>query len=292
MEALIRRRPLLSYFILTFAVSWLMAFAIAAPHLMRHEPASKITGILMFPVMLIGPSLAGVLLTRVTAGKQGLRDLRARLLNVRVAPRYFLLLLLPPVLVLGVLLVLRASVSSAFEPNRFVLGVLFAIPAGVLEEIGWTGYAYPRLLERFNALAAGVLLGLLWSLWHLPVIDYLGAATPHGSELFAFFCSFTAAMTAMRVIMGWMYTNTRSVLLIQLMHISSTASLVVFSPPRATPSQEVLWYALYAVALWIVVAALAPGLRRRRRPLAEVMSAIPDVANDDDFAGIQDDGRS
>ena len=262
MEALIKRRPLLSYFTLTFAISWLMAGAVAAPHLLHHEPPSKITGILMFPVMLLGPSLSGLLLTRITAGRAGLRDLGARMLAVRVAPGQFLPLLLPPALVLIILLGLSASVSRAFEPNRFVLGVLFGVPAGFLEEIGWTGYAYPRLLERFNALAAAVLLGLMWSLWHLPVIDYLGAATPHGTALLPFFFSFAIAMTAMRVIMGWMYTNTRSVLLVQLMHVSSTGALVIFSPPRATPLQETFWYGLYGVALWLIVAVPAPGMKR------------------------------
>jgi hypothetical protein len=63
-------------------------------------------------------------------------------------------------------------------------------------------------------------------------------------------------MTAMRVIVSWVYVNTGSVLFAQLMHISSTASLVVFSPPRVTAGQETLWYFVYAAALWTVVALL------------------------------------
>jgi hypothetical protein len=60
-------------------------------------------------------------------------------------------------------------------------------------------------------------------------------------------------MTAMRVLISWLYTNTKSVLITQLMHISSTGSLVIFSPPAVSPRQEVIWYALYGVALWIAV---------------------------------------
>jgi uncharacterized protein len=63
-------------------------------------------------------------------------------------------------------------------------------------------------------------------------------------------------MSAMRVLIGWAYANTTSVLLAQLIHISSTGALVVLSPTRVTPAQEALWYGVYAVALWIVVAVV------------------------------------
>jgi uncharacterized protein len=59
-------------------------------------------------------------------------------------------------------------------------------------------------------------------------------------------------MTAMRVLICWLYTNTKSVLIAQFMHISSTGSLVIFSPPAVSAQQEVIWYALYGMALWVV----------------------------------------
>ena len=64
-------------------------------------------------------------------------------------------------------------------------------------------------------------------------------------------------MTAMRVLIAWAYCNTKSLLLSQLLHASSTGSLVVFSPPHVTAAQESLWYALYAAVLWLVVAVVA-----------------------------------
>jgi hypothetical protein len=64
-------------------------------------------------------------------------------------------------------------------------------------------------------------------------------------------------MTAMRVLIGWIYTNTKSVVLAQLMHASSTGSLVIFSPGGVTAGQETMWYAVYAVALWLVVGMVA-----------------------------------
>jgi len=64
-------------------------------------------------------------------------------------------------------------------------------------------------------------------------------------------------MTAMRVLIGWIYVNTKSVFLAQLMHVVSTGSLVVLSPPRATAGQETAWYLVYAAALWTVVMIVA-----------------------------------
>jgi membrane protease YdiL (CAAX protease family) len=85
------------------------------------------------------------------------------------------------------------------------MGVLFGVPAGLLEEIGWTGFAFPRKSSRHNPLGASILLGLLWSLWHLPVVNYLGTATPHGAYWFPFFLVFAFAMTAMRVLISWAF---------------------------------------------------------------------------------------
>jgi len=244
----------IAYFALTFMVSWIGALAVALPHLLRHESLPKLTGILMFPVMLLGPSLIGLLLTRIIEGTSGLATLFSRMLVARVSGKWYALLLLAPCLILSVLLVLEKFWSPVFAPNGFLMGVLFGVPAGFVEEIGWMGFAFPALSRQRSAFSAAVLLGLLWGFWHLPVIDFLGTATPHGSHLLQYFFVFVAAMTAMRVLIAWLYTNTESVLLSQLMHVSSTGSLVILSPPGVTAQQEALWYGVYAGVLWTVVA--------------------------------------
>jgi len=92
-----------AYFALTFAISWSGALAVAAPHLIRHESLPKLTGILMFPVMLLGPCLAGILLTWLVDGRAALRDLRARMSPFRIPARWFATLFIPPLLVLSLL---------------------------------------------------------------------------------------------------------------------------------------------------------------------------------------------
>ena len=252
-----QRHHVVAYFVLTFAISWSGAFLVVAPRLLRHEPVPKIDGILMFSVMLLGPSFSGIFLTRIVDGKSGLRDLFSRMRRPQVPMAWFAPLLIPPALILSVLLGLKTFVSPSFAPNFFLLGLLFGVPAGLFEEIGWTGYVFPKMSRNLGALPASVLLGLLWGLWHLPVIDYLGTATPHGAYWSHYFLAFTAAMTAMRVLIGWIYVNTKSVFLAQLMHVVSTGSLVVLSPPRATAGQETAWYLVYAAALWTVVMIVA-----------------------------------
>jgi hypothetical protein len=63
-------------------------------------------------------------------------------------------------------------------------------------------------------------------------------------------------MAAMRILIAWFYEHTQSIALAQLIHISSTGTLVVLSPPAVTPAQEAAWYVLYAAALWALALLL------------------------------------
>jgi len=261
-----RRYPSVRYFLWTFAISWTGALAVVAPRILRGEPVPKFAGLMMFPVMLLGPSIAGILLTWLTVGKNGVGSLAGRMRPFRSPVGWYTALLIPPALIWCVLLVLQARVSPVFAPNHFWIGLSFGIAAGFVEEIGWMGYAFPTMTSRHNALSCAVALGVLWGIWHLPVIDYLGTATPHGSYWFRYFLAFTVTMTAMRVLICWIYTNTKSLWLCQLMHVVSTGSLVVFSPIGVKASQETFWYAVYAGVLWatVLVVVLVWGTEFKR----------------------------
>jgi membrane protease YdiL (CAAX protease family) len=157
-----------------------------------------------------------------------------------------------------------------------IFGVAAGAFAGFFEELGWTGFAYPGMRARFGALGGALLLGVLWGLWHFPVVDSLGAASPHGRYWPEFFGAFVAMIAALRVLIAWVYTNTGSLRMAQLLHASSTGFLVVLGAPKATSGQETLWYLAYAGVLWAVVivvfalrgSSLAgePHVGRRGRP--------------------------
>jgi membrane protease YdiL (CAAX protease family) len=263
----IKRHPIMAYFALAEAVPAVAFVGIVGPRLLRGESTPPTTALVLFPIMELVVCLAGIALTAVVDGRRGLRDFAARLGRWRVGGQWYAALLIPPAVILTVLLILSGLLSPDYAPKLFPLGIAFGLIAGFFEEIGWTGYALPKMLAWRRALSTSVILGLLWGLWHAPVVDGLGAA-PHGASWLPFFLAFIAAMTAMRVLIAWVYVNTSSVLLAQLLHASSTGFLVIFSPAYVTPGQEALWYAVYALALWIVVAvvALASRLRLMSRP--------------------------
>ena len=269
-KTFIQRHPVASYFGVAYLFSYGGFLVLVGPKLLRGEAMQSTDALLLFPVIIIGVCLTGIALTGIVDGRSGLRDLFSRIGRWRVDVRWYAVaLLIPPVLILAVLFTFRTLVSPVFTPKLFPLGILFGLVPGFFEEIGWTGYAFPKMQLKRSALAAGILLGVLWGLWHAPVVDYLGAAAPHGMYWLPFFLAFVALVTAMRVLIVWVYSNTSSVLLAQLMHASSTGSLVVLSPLSVSPTQEVLWYAVYAIVLWILVALVVAryGKRLVRQPM-------------------------
>ncbi len=274
LKSFIQRHQIASYFVLTYTISWLGALLVVAPNLISGSRITTINGLIMFPVMLLGPSIAGIAMTAIADGKSGLRDLRSRMGRWRVGGQWYATILIPPVLIMLVLLALSTMVSPDFTPRLFLWGLLFGIPAGFLEEIGWTGYAFPKMCLKQSPLRASLLLGVLWGLWHLPVIDFLGAASPHGTYWLPYALAFIVAMIAMRVLIAWVYSNTSSVLLAQLIHISSTGSLVMLSPTLIAPAQEALWYWVYAGALWVVVAIVTITYGKRLMRKSLVVAAL------------------
>ncbi|HET7002871.1 MAG TPA: CPBP family intramembrane glutamic endopeptidase [Puia sp.] len=249
----IRKFPVAIYFGLTFFISWTGAFLLVANKIIKNEPITTLDGILMFPIMLLGPVISGILMNYALGKRSAVRELFGRMKLSRTKNAWLLSLLIPPLLIFIALLALSVFISKEYEPGFFLMGILFGIPAGFLEELGWMGFAFPQMIRFRSAFNSSIVLGLIWSVWHLPVINFLGAASPHGSYWFIYFLSFATVMTAMRVIIAWVYVNSHSLLLCQLLHISSTGFLVVFSPSPISGQHEPVWYFFYALLLWVLV---------------------------------------
>jgi membrane protease YdiL (CAAX protease family) len=269
----VRRRPLTCYFALVYLLSGVALAVIGLPKLDGGGSRSMLP-LVMFPVMVAGVGLTGIALTAATGGREGLRELVARFRRP-VPRRWLAVLLIPPAGILAVLGGLSVGVSSRFAPQFFVFGIAAGVVAGFCEEIGWTGFAYPRMRARFGWLGAALLLGVLRGLRHLPVVDTLGAASPHGSSWPEFFAAFIAVLAAIRVLIAWTYTRTGSLRMAQLLHASSTGFLVILSAPRVTPAQEALWYAVYAAVLWAVVVTIISLHHRLRIPVSPRPAANP-----------------
>lgn len=254
-KAFIQRHPVTIYFAIAFLLSYGGFLVLDAPKLLRGETLQPLDALLLFPLIVIGVGLAGLILTRIVHGKSGLRNLFSRIRTWRVGAQWYALaLFIPPVLFLLVLLALSALVSKDYMPHVAPFGLLFGLVAGFFEEIGWTGFAFPKMQAKWGALPASLILGLLWGLWHAPVADYLGGAAPHGAYWLPFFLAFVVLVMALRVLICWIYSNTRSVLLAMLLHASNTGCLAMLAPLHIAPAQEVLSYSIYAAVLWLVVA--------------------------------------
>ncbi len=269
-KAFIQRYPVATYFGLVLLISYGSFLLVVGPKLLRGGAEQPTDAFLLFPIIVVGVCLVGIALTSITGGRHGLRDLFSRVGRWRVGAQWYAVAFLTPsVLMLAVLFLFRTLVSPVFTSKIFPLGLVFGLVPGFLEEFGWMGFAYPKMRLQRSALSASLLLGVVWGLWHAPVVDYLGAAAPHGEYWVPFFLTFIAIVMAVRVLIVWIYSNTGSVLLAQLMHASLTVSLATFDPVGVSPAQETLWYAVYAVVLWIVVAVIAMwyGKRLVRQPI-------------------------
>lgn len=264
--ATLRRHPLLGYFALTYAISWGGVLAIVGTGGLRSGSVALPRGMWVWAAMLAGPSIAGVLLTYGVSGRAGLRDMWRGLGRWRVPRRWYATLLVTPVI--GSLIGSALSlVSEDFrpwlivEPNKvLVLGMFLALVVGAwVEELGWTGYATPRLRMIHGPVYAALLLGSLHGAWHF-LADFSGRAdAPPLFYVPRFVVFWLVGLIALRLLMVWVYDHTESLALGQLIHASYTAPLFLLTPPAASPAQLLLlWTVFTAVFVAVVV-----GLVRR-----------------------------
>lgn len=269
LEPWLRRHPLIGYFALTYGISWggiLIVLSATGFDLVELRPLD--TG-LIFLLMLLGPSTSGLALTALLDGRAGLRRLWSSLRRWRVGGHWYAVALLTtPLLLLAVLWPLSAFLDPAFAPRFQWAFFAIGFVAGCFEELGWTGFATPRLMARQRLPMAGLGLGLVWALWHVLVDLRHNFNTMGIAWLLEFAVFYVATLSAYRLLMMWAYANTQSLLLAVLMHASYTGWLFVLFPVTSF-EQGLVWQATFAAGLWIVVAVVV----RRSAPRGPAASA-------------------
>jgi membrane protease YdiL (CAAX protease family) len=255
-KSLIQRLQLPLYFLLAYDITWfgILFVLVASGFQLAALPTQTV--LLIFLLMILGPSSSSLFLTALLSGRDGFRQLCQGEQRWRIEPRWAAIALFTvPLLVLAILLALRLVASAAFTPGFQVVGLFIGLIAGILEELGWTGFATPRLLEKYFPLKAGLLLGLIWSFWHMLADFSSNISTMKAGWVVWFVVFWILPLTAYRILMTWVYSHTRSLLWAQLMHASYTGWLFTLSP-AASFNQNLLWQILFAGGLWILVIML------------------------------------
>jgi len=255
-----------TFFVVSYLVSWSLWFAA------NLTPAAGPRAVL-FLLGTFTPGFVALWLTGRASGRGGVAALLRRLIDWQVPGRWY-------VFAVGYVAVVKLIVAVA---HRAATGgwprfgevpwylMLAATLGSVLlggqtgEEIGWRGYALPRLAARFGLGGASLLLGVVWAVWHLPFF-FIREADLSGQS----FPLYLLQVTALSVAMAWLYANTRGSLLpVMLLHsaVNNTKDLVPSAEPNATNP----WALSHSLVAWLTVAllSLCAGyflLRMRKSP--------------------------
>jgi hypothetical protein len=264
--------PLLGFFALTFAVTW--TCFIAAVILSRGVASGAGLAPGISALALLGtfaPGLVAVALTARAAGGAGVRALLGRLFSWRVSVRWYLFALgYMAAIKLTVAVVHRLATGAwprfGHEPWYLMIAATListGIGGQTGEEVGWRGYALPRLAARMGLGRASLLLGVIWAVWHLPLF-FLSGADKYGQS----FTIYLLQVTALSVAMAWLYWRTGgSLLLTMLMHaaVNNTKDIVpsivtTARNPFALSASLPAWLTL--ALLWIAAAYFLVRMRR------------------------------
>jgi uncharacterized protein len=263
--SLVRRYPLIAFFVLAFVLSWW-------PWLLYSFD------LVPNPIVGFGPFLAALVVLALSEGRSGVVGLLRRMVRWRVGLRWYAVALLLPIVVTLTAAVLNVFVlgaqrtSSAAELGglssfltMFFLWLLIPGLAGTWEEPGFRGYALPRLQVGRSALLASLILGVLWALWHLPFV-----ATGEDIWIDAFLFPIIWSP-----VYAWLFNNASgSVLIVMLFHNMNNAFSSGFVGQMFSGADSVnqAWLRLMlwgVVAIVLVVVYGSQHLSRKHRRQVE-----------------------
>jgi CAAX protease family protein len=249
-------RPLLKFFLITYAITW-ACFA-AAGAILRKSASTGIPPLAQALILLgtIAPSLVALALTEKAEGRPATRLLLGQVFRWDVRARWYLFAIVyMPAIKLSVALVHRIATG---EWPRFGQEAWYVMAAAIMvstwvqagEEIGWRGYALPRLSSRIGLAPASVILGIISATWHLPLF-----IIPAGDTYGQSFPLYLIQVTALSVAMAWLYWRTEgSLLLVMLLHaaVNNTKDIV----PSAVPGATNPFALSTSLVAWLTVAFL------------------------------------
>jgi len=239
-----------AFLAITYAASWICWIPMAA--FMPLGPASQVLALLG----TITPSLVALWLTSRSKGSAGVRALLDRVTPGHVAARWYVFALGYTVAVKLAVALIHRAVTGAWprfgETPWFIIPFAIAIstPVQAGEEIGWRGFALPRLAARFGLAPASLMLGVIWAFWHLPLF-FVGWADKHGQSFFLY----ALQVTALSVAFAWLYVRTGgSLLLCMLLHAAVNNSKDIV--PSVTPGATSVFGLQASLVAWLTVAVL------------------------------------
>lgn len=266
---LIARHPLPGFFIIAFALSWILW----SPWWLGQDglgllpiPGSIQVVALVNPLGIFGPAAAALIVIRATEGRAGLRNFWANVTSLRLGLRWWgvALIGIPVLLLVGALLL--PGTLSAFSIDGLagaltiypvqLLGIVFL--GGGLEEIGWRGFAQPRLQEKCSPLVAALLIGVVWAAWHAPLFLTQIWDTPRSNVSQVFL--YVLVVIGLSIIMAWVRNGSGSILAAVVAHASvngSLAVLVIAFPGSLVETTN--WWGLGILLAAAVVALLTQG---------------------------------
>jgi uncharacterized protein len=257
-----RKYPVTWFYILAFGISWFGMISIIltsrgiAPF---DSPYFQFLSIFF----AIGPTLAAAIVAQVAHGKTGVQNLLKGLIRWRVGLVWYIIAVLSPVVLFTVAQVvtklLSLPVTIAMPQVNLTPYVIFGFGvsffANTCEEIGWRGFALPRLQKRYNALLATLIVGILWGFWHFPLVFLAG---PMSEYPFLWFISIVTDA----FMYTWIYNSTKgSILLVALFH--GSGNIVGAFIPGVSPVAYALVNCVVAIILIAVLGKL--NLSRRER---------------------------